>query len=1673
MGSKINRRSNFRTPKATRRRDFVRALRFEGLDERLPFADLDDSLAEAISLGTASTTPKILSDSISPDTDVDMYKIVVANGQMVDFDVDTTLNGPGGLGSFLRLFDSAGTEISWNNDGLAPGDTGLGYDAYIRYTFASGGTYYVSVSNNTNTLFNAVTGDGDKAGGSNSTGSYTLTATAIADDTDDSIPEAVNLGTITATPQTPSNTNIVTDIDVDMFKFAVNAGQSVDFDIDTSLNGTTGLESFLRVFNSSGQEIAFNDDGAGVGENVVGYDSFIRMTFTTAGTYYVGVSNVNNTLYNANTGGSDAAGGLNSVGAYTLTIQTTAVPPNDPDDAISEAIDLGTVATTQTKNDSISLASDVDMYKFTATAGQVIDFDIDTTLNGQGGLGSYLRIFNSSGTELANNNDALAPGETILGYDAYLRFTAQSAGVYYVGVSNSNNSAYNASTGAGDASVNVNGTGSYTLIAQTIAVDTDDQISEARSLGNISTTAVTMNDNISPDTDVDMYSFGVAANQIVDFDIDTTANGTGGVDSYIRIFNSSGTQIASNNSGIGLGENFANFDPYLRMTFTTGGNYYIAVSNANNTGYSATAGTGDTSGGANTVGAYSLIVATAPAVPNDTDDATNEAINLGAIGTTASSTNGGITPDTDVDMYGFTVTANQVVDFDIDTALNGPGGLGSYLRLFNSAGTQIASNNDAMAPGESAVGYDAYLRFTFTTAGTYYLGVSNAGNTTYDATTGNNDVGGSANSTGNYTLVVTGLPVDSDDQMSEVATLGTVTATPITRNDNIVTDIDVDLYKFTVSTGDIVDFDIDTTLNGTGGLGSYIRLFDSTGTQIASNNDAAAPGETTLGFDAYLRYTFASGGTYYLGVSNNNNASYNASTGLGDTAGGANSIGTYSLAIQLVGNSTNDTDDTIAEAPAIAAPSTTPITISSSITPETDVNMLKFTVVANQAVDFDIDTATNGGNGLGSYLRLFDSTGTQLAANNDAAAPGESVVGFDAYLRYTFANAGTYFIAVSNANNINYNPSSGTGDTSGGSNSTGSYQLIVTSQPLPALTITTTANSILELNGSTVATLTRVNSNNTSALLVTLASNDTTEATVPQNVTIPAGQSSVTFTITAVDDSIVDGTQNVTISATATGLTTGTFLLQVTDNDTASGALALSSTLSSISEAGGTTTGTVTRPNTNITSSLVVNLSSSDTGEATVPATVTIPANQTSVTFTITGVDDSIVDGTQSVTITATATGLTAATLNMSVTDNDSAAGALSLSSNLSTFSENGAAATGTVTRPNTNITSPLVVTLSSNDTSEATVPATVTIPANQTSVTFTITGVDDSIVDGTQNVTITATASGLTAATLPLQVTDDDTVPSVLSLSATTTTFSEFNGTTTATVSRSSGNITQPLVVTLLSNDTSEATVPATVTIPANSTSVTFTITGVDDTLVDGTQNVSITASATGFTGANLNVQVTDNDVNPALTLSAVSTSISETNGTTTATISRSGANTQPLVVNLSSSDTTEATVPATVTIPANLNSVTFTITAVNDVIIDGPQAVTITATATGLTSAQLGIVVTDNDSLWHNVAKPLDVNNDTRITAFDAIAIITYLNEHGAGPVPTTGTAPPYYDVNSDGQITAFDAIEIITYLNQNPVPPSGPEAIGSAGEAVASDLYFAQLGDQIDRDRHVSEQ
>jgi len=104
-------------------------------------------------------------------------------------------------------------------------------------------------------------------------------------------------------------------------------------------------------------------------------------------------------------------------------------------------------------------------------------------------------------------------------------------------------------------------------------------------------------------------------------------------------------------------------------------------------------------------------------------------------------TTGGLIGDgpeswSDVDIFAVSLSAGQIIRFDIDSAMiDGGGSYGSFdslLRLFNNTGTQVAVSDDATDPDTGVASNDPYLVYNVTTTGTYYLGVSDSSNTSYD-----------------------------------------------------------------------------------------------------------------------------------------------------------------------------------------------------------------------------------------------------------------------------------------------------------------------------------------------------------------------------------------------------------------------------------------------------------------------------------------------------------------------------------------------------------------------------------------------------------------------------------------------------------------------------------------------------------------------------------------------------------------------------------------------------------------------------------------------------------------------------------------------------------------------------------------------------------------------------
>ncbi|WP_309400059.1 MBG domain-containing protein [Cerasicoccus maritimus] len=257
-------------------------------------------------------------------------------------------------------------------------------------------------------------------------------------------------------------------------------------------------------------------------------------------------------------------------------------------------------------------------------------------------------------------------------------------------------------------------------------------------------------------------------------------------------------------------------------------------------------------------------------------------------------------------------------------------------------------------------------------------------------------------------------------------------------------------------------------------------------------------------------------------------------------------------------------------------------------------------------------------------------------------------------------------------------------------------------------------------------------------------------------VIIPAGSLSQTFTLNLFQDHAIEPDEVVTLRAQTSTAQSNAVTIDVLDDDLPTISLALDNT--SVSENAGenATFGTVTRTPVS-TLPLTVQLTSSDTSAATVPTSITIPANMSNARFPITAIDDGGFDGSQTTSIGAAVVisgeiVATADPVDLIVTDDEEPR--LELVGPDAGFLPEGGEGTLTIRRAAPDISAELVVTLTDVD-SIFTLPPTATIPADASETTVTITAIAESGDQGERFGEITATASGLAPASIELSVTD------------------------------------------------------------------------------------------------------------------------------------------------------------------------------------------------------------------------------------------------------------------------------------------------------------------------------
>jgi subtilisin family serine protease len=588
-------------------------------------------------------------------------------------------------------------------------------------------------------------------------------------------------------------------------------------------------------------------------------------------------------------------------------------------------------------------ANDVDLYEVTLSETGTLSAILADT-NGGTAFTADVRLFNSSGGQLT-----IATGTSASGYPTLTTANPLAVGTYYIGVSSAGNAAYNISDGSGATGGNTTGDYSLTLSISNpdpngvpqgaVAVDLTDPNYSSNSgvvsnyyngtLGSDpaptgSTTRVSV-----PNGDVDMFKVVAPDTGTLTALADVSAYPGTGADTYVEVLDSNLNVIASN----GQQSNFPS-SSQVQFNVTVGDTYYVAVTVYANRNFSPADPYTRVEGSTQTQTQYDMYLT----FNNGNTNGTALLATPGTIGATVTGTisssnpllgsNGG---SKYVNWYTYSNNTNSDALLDL-TATGTTTGFSPNIQYWTlaSSGTSITQVGGITGSGQSLI-------YEVSAGQTIYVSVTGAGNSNFNWYSLGSGSGGD---TGSYSLTSSLLPTSSlktlNDSSIDYGTPQTITVGQAVSGNLgmyrglIVGDTDVDLYKFVPTTSGA--YDINTNTSQEGSADTYLRLFDASGNQLASNDNASDA--TTASF---IRADLVAGQTYYIGVSGTGNSAYSAVTG-GGTAAGA--TGNYTLSVAL------------ASIPAITVSSPAPVSPSTGGTSIDFVVSLDFASTATVTVDY-------------------------------------------------------------------------------------------------------------------------------------------------------------------------------------------------------------------------------------------------------------------------------------------------------------------------------------------------------------------------------------------------------------------------------------------------------------------------------------------------------------------------------------------------------------------------------------------------------------------------------------------------------------------------------------------------------------------------------------------------
>ena len=506
------------------------------------------------------------------------------------------------------------------------------------------------------------------------------------------------------------------------------------------------------------------------------------------------------------------------------------------------------------------------------------------------------------------------------------------------------------------------------------------------------------------------------------------------------------------------------------------------------------------------------------------------------------------------------------------------------------------------------------------------------------------------------------------------------------------------------------------------------------------------------------------------------------------------------------------------------------------------------------------------------------------------------------------------------------------------------------------------------------------------------------------------------FTFRPIGDNTWEGEEAITIRTTFSNHEYSTTLKMTDPGDQP---IVLSTSPSSVSEAASATkiTVTATAPGTSSqmraltglvgfhgTAKLGRDFRTSDASVA-----VIIPANQKTgtATFTLTPIQDTAVEGPETVSFQGSSIWPTTWT-SVTLTDDDKAPVTLSVSP--SSVSEGAGATTVTVTgtasvAASKNSTVLVWVGNRGVDSAEPGIdyakvsPLSIPIKAGATSgtSTFTLTPTDDTLAEGNETISVHGTAVDFSSVgTATMTLTDNDDFPTV-TLLANPSSVGEGAGATSVTVTaRAASSVSTARKVTVSVGATGSATsgtdyaavTDFDITIAPNSTlgTGTFTLTPTQDTLVEGNEIIGITGTSPKATVTYTTVMLNDDDAAPAVNLSVSPSSVGEGDSAKTVTVTAAFSNSSTYAEDKTVAVTVGGSGTATsgtdyaavssfdVTIAKGTTSGTgtFTLTPTQDTVVEGSETIGVAGTVADLAVNGATMTLTDDDN--HAVTLSVD---------------------------------------------------------------------------------------------------